>query len=152
MEIYTSCVRTDQTADSNSFGRIVLSFQRRQKTRQRVDTQSGRAITINLPRGTVMRGGDRLVSEAGSIVHVVAACERVSTVASHDAQALARAAYHLGNRHVSVQIGLGWVRYLQDHVLDIMLRELGLEPKEERAPFEPETGAYNSHSHSHASA
>ena len=49
-----------------------------------------------------MRGGDRLVSEAGSIVHVVAACERVSTVASHDAQALARAAYHLGNRHVSV--------------------------------------------------
>ena len=97
-----------------------------------------------------MRGGDRLVSEAGGIVHVVAACERVSTVANHDPQALAKAVYHLGNRHVSVQIGSGWIRYLQDHVLYGMLRELGLEPEEERAPFEPETGAYNSHSHSHA--
>ena len=99
-----------------------------------------------------MRGGDSLVSDEGSIVHIVAACERVSTVASDDAEILVKAAYHLGNRHVSVQIGLGWLRYLQDHVLDSMLQELGLEPNEHWAPFEPESGAYSAHSHSHASA
>ena len=59
-----------------------------------------------------------------------------------DPKALARAAYHLGNRHVPVQVGDGWLRYLADHVLDDMLRGLGLEPKSEQAPFEPESGAY----------
>ena len=152
MDIYTSCVQKDRMVCSDLNGTIVLSFQRRQKTRQRAQTEAGQEITINLPRGTLMRGGDSLVSEKGGIVHIVAACERVSTVASDDADALAKAAYHLGNRHVSVQIGLGWLRYLQDHVLDSMLQELGLEPRRHSAPFEPESGAYSFHSHSDASA
>ncbi len=151
MEIYTSCVQKDRTAGSDLDETVVLSFQRRQKTRQRVQTQGGQEITINLPRGTLMRGGDSLLSERGGIVHSVAACERVSTVASDDADVLTKAAYHLGNRHVSVQIGLGWLRYLQDHVLDSMLRELGLEPQRHSASFEPESGAYSFHSHSNAS-
>ena len=77
---------------------------------------------------------------------MVAGPEAVSTVNADDPKALARAAYHLGNRHVAVQVGDGWLRYLADHVLDDMLRGLGLEPKSERAPFEPESGAYG-HAH-----
>ena len=152
VEIYTSCVGKDQAVCSDSGATIVLSFQRRQKTRQRARTQSGQEITIMLPRGTLMRGSDSLVSEQGHVVQVVAASERVSTVVSNNAEDLVKAAYHLGNRHVAVQVGLGWLRYLQDHVLDSMLRELGLEPEAQWAPFEPESGAYGAHAHSHVHA
>ena len=100
-----------------------------------------------LPRGTVMRGGDRLVSETGRVIEVAAAPEPVSTVRSDSAQALARVAYHLGNRHVRVQVAAGWLRYLSDHVLDDMVRGLGLDPETETTPFEPEAGAYGDHVH-----
>ena len=67
---------------------------------------------------------------------------------------LARASYHLGNRHVALEIGPDWVRYSHDHVLDDMLRGFGLEVRVEERPFEPEGGAYvaashHAHSHSH---
>ena len=61
---------------------------------------------------------------------------------------LARAAYHLGNRHVSVQIGAGWLRFLHDHVLDDMVRGLGLVVTLDTQSFEPEAGAYSGHAHS----
>ena len=99
-----------------------------------------------LPRGLGLRDGDLLAADDGRIVTVVAPPEAVSTVSTNDPKALARAAYHLGNRHVPVQVGDGWLRYLADHVLDDMLRGLGLEPKSEQAPFEPESGAYD-HAH-----
>ena len=68
----------------------------------------------------------------------------------HDPWSLARAAYHLGNRHVALQVGSGWLRYLHDHVLDDMVRGLGFEVVVEEAPFEPEAGAYGGHGHSHS--
>jgi urease accessory protein len=69
-------------------------------------------------------------------------------VTSEDAWQLARASYHLGNRHVALQIGRGWVRYQHDHVLDDMVRGLGLTVTIEQAPFEPEAGAYGgAHTH-----
>ena len=127
-------------------GRLVLPFERRRKARQRAVLESGEAVALVLPRGLGLRDGDLLAADDGRVVTVVAGPEAVSTVHADDPKALARAAYHLGNRHVAVQVGEGWLRYLADHVLDDMLRGLELEPKSERAPFEPESGAYD-HAH-----
>jgi urease accessory protein len=80
---------------------------------------------------------------------VGAAPEWVSTLHAPDARLLARVAYHLGNRHVALQIGEGWLRYSHDHVLDEMARGLGAQLSVEQAPFEPEGGAYHAGGHSH---
>ena len=97
-----------------------------------------------LPRGTTLKDGQRIASEAGRVVEVVADAESVSTVRSTDPMCLARAAYHLGNRHTPVQLGEDWLRYREDHVLDAMIAGLGIGavPEREQAPFEPESGAY----------
>jgi len=124
---------------------VTLPFDRRQRTRQRLLLDDGREAALLLPRGTVLRDGDRLRSEDGEVIRVKAAAEQVSTAFCADPLQLARAAYHLGNRHVAVQIGAGWLRYLHDHVLDHMLREMGMHVKRETVPFEPEAGAYHSH-------
>jgi urease accessory protein len=134
--------------------RLSLPFERRVKARQRVLLESGREAGIQLPRGTVLRGGDLLRASDGSTVLVVAAPEAVSTVHVPSPRELARVAYHLGNRHVELEVGDGWVRYLKDHVLDAMVEGLGWPVLHEHAPFEPEAGAYQSghrhgHSHSH---
>jgi urease accessory protein len=128
--------------------RLVLPFDLRQKSRLRTRLASGAEAGLFLERGTVLRGGDRLLAEDGTVIEVVAAEETVSTVISKDPSQLARAGYHLGNRHVAVQIGGGWLRYRHDHVLDDMVRGLGLDVVVEEAPFEPEGGAY-SQAHSH---
>ena len=135
--------------------RLVLPFELRQKSRLRARLASGAEVGLFLERGIVLRGGDLLVAEDGTVVEVVAALETVSTVKDSDATRLARAGYHLGNRHVPVEIGTGWLRYGHDHVLDDMVRGLGLSVVVEEAPFEPEAGAYghshtpHGHSHSH---
>lgn len=125
---------------------LTLPFEQRQKSRQRVRLDDGREAAILLPRGTVLRHGDHLRTREGVLIRVVAAPETVSTAFSADAVLLLRAAYHLGNRHVPVQVGAGWLRYLGDHVLDDMLRQLGLDVVVEAAPFQPEAGAYH-HEH-----
>ncbi len=100
-----------------------------------------------LPRGHVLRGGDCLRASDGRIIEIHAAAEAVSTARSDDAQLLARAAYHLGNRHMPLQVGAGWLRYRHDHVLDEMVKGLGLAVQTEQAPFEPESGAYHGGHH-----
>ena len=129
--------------------RLVLPFDLRQKSRLRVRLASGQEAALMLPRGTVLRGGDRLRAEDGRIVLVVAAAEPVSLVTGGDARALTRAAYHLGNRHVALEIGPDWLRLIHDHVLDDMLRGLGMTVRVETAPFEPEGGAYGGGHHHH---
>ena len=124
---------------------LTLSFERRQKRRQRVRLDSGREAALVLPRGGPLREGDGLRSADGFRVLVRAADESVSTGRAEDRLTLARACYHLGNRHVALQIGEGWVRYRPDHVLDEMLVGLGLRVALEHAPFEPESGAYGAH-------
>ncbi len=131
--------------------KAVLPFERRQKTRQRTRITAGDEIGLQLPRGTILRGGDLLRAADGTLLEVVAAHEPVSTVLSRDLRQLTRVAYHLGNRHVALQIGPGWVRYLTDHVLDAMVAQLGLSVRHEHEPFEPEAGAYGSHDHPHGS-
>ena len=121
---------------------VCLPWEKRIKSRLRVRLDDGREAGIFLPRGTVLRGGDQLTTEDGVAVTVRAAPERVSTVRTANGLQLARLCYHLGNRHVALEIGPGYLRYQHDHVLDEMVRGLGGEPVVEEAPFEPEHGAY----------
>ncbi len=127
---------------------LSLPFERRQRSRQRVRLDDGSEAGLQLPRGTILRGGDRIGDGEGRVVEVVAAPEPVSTAFATDARLLARACYHLGNRHVALEIGDTWLRYLQDHVLDGMVTAMGLRVVAGQAPFEPEAGAY-AHGHHH---
>ncbi len=129
---------------------LVLPFERRQKSRLRVRLESGEEAALMLARGTILRGGDRLLADDGRIVQVVAADEAVLHVSAENSRQLARAAYHLGNRHVPLQIGADWLRLEQDHVLKDMLLGLSVTVTEQSAPFEPEAGAYGGgHRHHH---
>ncbi len=121
---------------------LVLPFERRQKSRLRVRLESGEEAALMLERGTILRGGDRLLADDGRIVQVVAEDEAVLHVSAENSWQLARAAYHLGNRHVPLQVGDGWLRLEQDHVLKDMLLGLDMTVVEQTAPFEPEAGAY----------
>lgn len=134
--------------------RLILPFDQRQKSRLRVRLESGIEAALLLERGTILRGGDRLETGDGRIVLVVAADEPVLHVTASSAQQLMRAAYHLGNRHVPLQIGGGqigdgWLRLEQDHVLRDMLLGLDMTVHEQLAPFEPEAGAYGGGHHHH---
>lgn len=132
---------------------LELPFQLRQKSRLRVMLQSGKEAALFLERGLVLRGGDLLKAETGEIIAVIAAEEPVLLVRAADSRTLSAAAYHLGNRHVPLQIGDDWLRLEQDHVLKDMLLGLGLTVTEEYAPFEPEAGAYGGgHRHGDAHA
>lgn len=128
---------------------LTLPFELRQKSRLKANLNNGIQVGLMLPRGHLLRGGDCLRAEDGSVIRIEAAPESVSTVRHPDPLMIARASYHLGNRHVPLQIGNGWLRYQHDHVLDDMVRGLGLEVSCEDAAFEPEGGAYGGHSHGH---
>lgn len=130
---------------------LTLTLEQRLKSRQRVTLDDGTPVGLFLERGKVLRDGEALATEDGAFCVIVqAAAEPVSTVRTADNLALARACYHLGNRHVPLQIGAGWLRYRHDHVLDALVEGLGLEPVHERARFEPEAGAYDAPAHAHA--
>ena len=143
---FISILQTDLTGSCD----LTLSFDQRAKSRLRVILDNGKEAGIFLPRGSVLKHGDKIRAESGEIVRVKAAIESVSTVYLKDAVQLARTCYHLGNRHVPLQIDTGFIRYQHDHVLDDMVRGLGLEVCSEQAPFEPEAGAYGGHSGSHS--
>jgi urease accessory protein len=128
---------------------VTLTLDQRVKSRLRVLLDDGREAGIFLERGETLKDCDCLVSDEGLVVLVKAAPERLSTVASEDSHLLARACYHLGNRHVALQIEPRRLRYLHDHVLDDMVRGLRLEVTVEDAPFEPEPGAYGGGAHAH---
>ena len=128
---------------------LPLPFELRQKSRFRARLSAGEELGIFLPRGTVLRGGDYLRAENGLVILVQAAPEPVSTAFASDPRSLATVSYHLGNRHVALEIGDTWVRYLRDHVLDDMVKAMGLRVCHEMAPFEPEGGAYEGHHHGH---
>lgn len=122
--------------------RLVLPFEERQKSRLRARLESGEEVALVLPRGKVLRGGDRVTTTDGRVVEIVGAAEKLLHI---EADSLARVAYHLGNRHVPVQVGNGFLRIAEDHVLEDMLRGLGARVTHVEAPFEPEAGAYGHH-------
>lgn len=136
--------------------RLVLNYQERQRSRYRAKTLCGLDVAWFVERGKVLADGEILVAKSGEKIAIIAAEETVSEVRSDDPLLLAKAAYHLGNRHVPLQIDAGELRYQHDHVLDDMLRGLGLTVLVTDKSFHPENGAYHNsgghqgHSHSHA--
>ena len=138
-------------------GVVVLDFDARQKHRFLAKLEGGGELAVELPRGSVLADGDYLATGEHSGVLVRAAAEELSVARAPDALLVARVAYHLGNRHVALQIEPTGVKYRHDHVLDDMCRRLGAEVSFESAPFSPEGGAYGrgghhehrSHHHDH---
>ncbi|MEH3085417.1 MAG: urease accessory protein UreE [Xylophilus ampelinus] len=136
---------------------VELDWDVRQKSRFDATDSAGRRLGVFLPRGTLVRGGDVLVAEDGSLVRVVAAPQpvlRITPCAEHGSPFdLTRAAYHLGNRHVPIELRPDHLQIEPDHVLAGMLRSQHLTVQELVAPFEPEGGAYGGqgggHGHSH---
>ena len=123
-------------------GQLRLPFDSRQKSRLRTTLVSGEEVGLLLPRGEILRGGDLVTASDGRVIEVVAEPEKVLHVECGTPAALARAAYHLGNRHVPVEVGDGYLRLGADHVLEEMLKKLGARITPMEAPFEPEAGAY----------
>ena len=133
---------------------VVLDWDTRQKSRFDTDDSQGRQLGVFLPRGTAVRGGDVLVAEDGSLIKVIAQPQpvmRVTPCAEHGSPFdLVRAAYHLGNRHVQIELTPAHLQIEPDHVLAEMLAKMHLDVAELLAPFEPEGGAYASHAgHEH---
>ena len=133
--------------------RVELDWDVRQKSRFDATDSTGRALGVFLPRGTVVRGGDVLVAEDGSLINVLAAPQPVLVVrqcADHGTPFdLLRAAYHLGNRHVQLQLAPDCLTFEPDHVLADMLRQMHLIVTAADAAFEPEGGAYAAGGHGH---
>jgi len=123
--------------------KLILPFEQRQKSRLRCRLESGEEVALILPRGRVLRGGDRVTATDGREVEIVAAPEKLLHIESAE---LARVAYHLGNRHVPLQVGPDFLRIAEDHVLEELARKLGARVTRVEAPFEPEAGAYG-HQH-----
>lgn len=138
---------------------VTLDWDTRQKSRFACEDSQGRRVEVFLPRGTVVRGGDVLVTQDGVLLCVIAACQallKVSPCLTHGSSFdLIRAAYHLGNRHVPIELRQDHLKIEPDHVLADMLRAMHMTVSEVHEPFEPEGGAYGdtampSHGHSHA--
>lgn len=123
---------------------LLLPFELRQKCRLRTQSTTGEEIGLFLPRGEVLRNGDFLRADDGRYVKVTAKPERVLQIGGANALQLTRIAYHLGNRHVPLQVGAGWLRIANDYVLRQMVEGLGGIVVAMEAPFEPESGAYGS--------
>ncbi len=128
---------------------LTLDWERRQRSRLRARFDDGREVALLLPRGTRLRDGDVLQIDGGALVLVRAAAEELSCVESTDTGLLMRACYHLANRHVPVQFDASRLCYRRDHVLDEMLRGLGMSVTAVMAPFEAEAGAYGHHADAH---
>lgn len=132
---------------------VELDWDIRQKSRFDAVDSSGRQLGIFLPRGTLVRGGDVLVAEDGSLVKVIARAQQVLVITIEQGHGtpfdLIRAAYHLGNRHVPIELRPDHLKIEPDHVLAEMLRAMHLIVTEVETAFEPEGGAYSAQPHNH---
>ncbi|WP_185235739.1 urease accessory protein UreE [Teredinibacter franksiae] len=133
---------------------VVVTYEERKKSRYKLNTTGGEPLGWFLERGHILKDGEFLQCSNGKAVKITAADESISEVANGNSLLLTRAAYHLGNRHVPLQIGEGYLRYQHDHVLDEMVRGLGLDVVHANKPFHPENGAYHGgggghHHHEH---
>lgn len=132
---------------------LCLPFDLRKRGRMRAKTVGGREVGLFLSRGQVLVTGDILKASSGELIRVTSAPEPVVTALCGDDLIFAKVCYHLGNRHVPLQIGPRWLRLQPDHVLEALIERFGLQLVREEAPFEPENGAYHDHGgqdHGHA--
>jgi urease accessory protein len=135
-------------------GTLRLPFAQRQTSGLRTTLVSGEEVVLALPRGEVLRGGDLLVASDGRVIEVQAEIERLVNVECDSPAALARCAYHLGSRHVPVEVGEGCLRIAADHVPDDLLKGFGARLTPTDAPFDPEArtdagGHDHDHGHTH---
>ncbi len=129
---------------------VQLNYDLRCRSRLTATLADGTEIGIALPRAEKLRDGDLLQSADGRVLAIQAAPESLLEARCADPLAFARAAYHLGNRHMPVQLTADHcLRFPVDHVLAEMLAQMGVETTQTTAPFEPESGAYGKHSHGH---
>jgi urease accessory protein len=126
---------------------VVLAADERHRRRIALTGARGTAFLLDLPHAAMLRDGDGLLFEDGSIVQVVGKPEPLVEISAADPSELARLAWHIGNRHTEVQVVDGRLRIRRDHVLEEMLRGLGAHLHAIDAAFDPETGAYHSHGH-----
>ena len=128
---------------------VQLSFDERCRSRGKGESDNGMTVAWFFERGQSLKHGDLLQGEDGGLFKIVAAAEKVSKVTAGDSYLLMRIAYHLGNRHVPLQITPGYLLYQVDHVLDEMARGLGGMVAHCDLAFQPEDGAYAAHGHGH---
>jgi urease accessory protein len=128
-------------------GHLELPFETRQKSRFKAKLASGEEVGVMLPRGEILRGGDLVTASDGRVFEIVSLPEELLNVECATPVALAKLAYHLGNRHVPVEVGAGYLRIAKDPVLERMLEGLGAAVSRKTAPFEPEAGAYGGAGH-----
>lgn len=133
-------------------GRLELPFEVRQKSRFKAKLDSGEEVGVVLPRGEILRSGDLVTASDGRVFEIRSLPEEVLNIETSNPKDLARVAYHLGNRHVPVEVGEGYLRIAHDHVLERMLEGLGAKISHAIAPFEPEAGAYGGAGHEHGAA
>jgi urease accessory protein len=122
---------------------VALDAQDRHRRRIVLTGERGTTFMLDLPRATALRDGDGLLLDDGAIVRVAGNPELLVEIAAADPHALARLAWHIGNRHIDVQIVGDRLRIRRDHVIEDMLRGLGALLVPVEAPFDPEPGAYD---------
>lgn len=147
MKIFTQ--RLEQTETEEAFETVALTFDTRQKSRFRATLDNGDDIGVDLPRTGILRSGALIATEQGEILKVNAKAEHLMQVTAKTDFELLKAAYHLGNRHVPLMLTPTALYFEPDHVLAEMVQGLGLVVTEVDHPFEPESGAYAQHAHSH---
>jgi urease accessory protein len=133
-------------------GRLELPFGARQMSRFQAKLTSGEEVGLALPRGEILRGGDLVTASDGRVIEVVSQPEKLFHIESGKPVDLARIAYHLGTRHVPVEVGDGYLRIAEDPVLEKMVEGLGAKLARVTAPFEPEAGAYGEAGHEQGAA
>ncbi|GAB4433784.1 MAG: hypothetical protein OHK0035_18440 [Cyanobacteria bacterium J069] len=121
---------------------LLLTAEERGRSRHYFESVEGKPCSLQLARGTVLQDGDVLLATSGERVRVMAKPEPVITVAAHTPLELLRAAYHLGNRHVPLEVTETYLRFSPDSVLQDMVEKMGLHVRLEEQPFQPEIGAY----------
>lgn len=124
---------------------ITLDADERHRRRVVLTGERGTKFLLDLPQATALRDGDGLLLDDGAIVRIVGRPEPLIEIAAADARELARVAWHIGNRHIDVQIVGERLRIRRDHVIEDMLRGLGARLTPVEAPFDPEHGAYDHH-------
>jgi len=122
---------------------LSLTAEERTRTRHRFESSDGQVLLFRLPRGTVLQHGNILEAETGELIKITAKPEPVLTITASTPLMLLKAAYHLGNRHIALEITPNYLRLSSDLVLKKMLEQLGVEIQEEILPFQPEIGAYS---------
>jgi urease accessory protein len=145
----TAVARAGTWPESEARDRIVLDFDERFRRRKVLCGEGGLQFLLELDAATALREGDGLALEGGGYVRVAAAPENLIEVRGRDAEALARLAWHLGNRHLPVAVKGDRLLIRDDHVIVDMLKGLGAEVRAVKEPFDPEGGAYGQHNFDH---